>query len=43
MDNYVLVLSSGDTMEVKGEDIASIVYMVDGIDWSEVIAIFRNN
>ena len=42
MNRYIIVFND-HVMEVEADDISSIVYMIDDIDWRHVVAIFENN
>lgn len=42
MNRYIIVLEDG-IREIESEDIPSIVYTIDDIDWRDVIAIFKSN
>lgn len=41
MEEYMIVYSDGRTETVQQDSIASVVYMVDGIEWDYVIAVFK--
>lgn len=41
MEEYMIVYSDGRTEIVQQDSIASVVYMVDGIEWDYVIAVFK--
>lgn len=38
---YVVVFYDNTTKEYQAEDIASLVYMNDDINWNNVLAVFR--
>lgn len=40
MNRYIIVFNEY-VREVEAEDIAYIVYMMDDIDWNDVVAIFE--
>lgn len=41
MNEYMIVYSDGRTETVRQDSIASVVYMIDEIEWDYVIAVFR--
>jgi len=41
MYEFIIVYDDGTNQTICGENIASIVYMSDSIDWDRVVAIFR--
>ena len=41
MYEFIIVYDDDTNRTISGVNIASIVYMVDGIEWDKVVAIFR--
>ena len=41
MYEFIIVYTDGTNQTICDENIASIVYMTDSIDWDNVVAIFR--
>ena len=41
MYEFIIVYNDDTNQTICGENIASIVYMRDDIDWDKVVAIFR--
>ena len=41
MYEFIIVYNDGTNQTICDENIASIVYMCDSIDWDKVVAIFR--
>ena len=41
MNEYMVIYSDGTTLVVEAENIANIVYMIDGIEWDNVISIIQ--
>lgn len=41
MYEFIIVYDDGTNQTICDENIASIVYMTDNIEWNRVVAIFR--
>lgn len=41
MYEFIIVYDDDTNRTISAENIASIVYMIDDIDWNKVVAIFR--
>lgn len=41
MNEYMVIYNDGTTLVVNAENIANMVYMIDGIEWDNVISIIQ--
>ena len=41
MNEYMIVYSDGRTETVQEDSISSVVFMIDGIEWDYVVAVFK--